>query len=107
MASQTADMGKAERKQVVLQFLADTRLALPPKVLFRNLRLQNNVTFSEKSLNNYLKELDNDGFVTRVDPLGLENRQISAVSDDQRGYYFITEAGVDAAGDSNLEHRTG
>jgi len=81
----------------VLTFLAETRLALPPKALFRNLRLQENATFSEKSLNNYLAELDAEGFVRRVDPEAIEQRNIIEVGDDERGYYLITEAGVEEA----------
>jgi len=90
-------MGKQERKRLVLTFLAETRLALPPKALFRNLRLQENATFSEKSLNNYLAELDAEGFVRRVDPEAIEQRNIIEVGDDERGYYLITEAGVEEA----------
>ena len=90
-------MGKSDRKGLVLQFLAETRLALPPVVLYRNLRLRENATFSEKSLGNYLAELEAEGLVKRVDPAALENREIKALDGENRGYYLITEAGVEAA----------
>lgn len=92
---QSLTMGKRERKRLVLAFLAETRLALPPKVLFRNLRLQENATFSEKSLNNYLAELEADGLVTRVDPEAIEERTIRELDADERGYYLISEQGVE------------
>jgi len=95
-----AGMGKADRKEMVLQFLAETRLALPPAVLYRNLRLRQNATFSEKSLGNYLSELETEGLVKRVDPDALERREIVTVGADARGYYLITDAGVEAAPDS-------
>ena len=90
-------MGKSDRKGLVLRFLAETRLALPPVVMYRNLRLRQNATFSEKSLGNYLAELEADALVKRVDPSALEDREIKPVEEDSRGYYLITEAGVEAA----------
>ena len=95
--NESSTMGKRERKRLVLSFLAETRLALPPKALFRNLRLQENATFSEKSLNNYLAELEAGGFVKRVDPEAIEERTIREVDVDERGYYLITGDGVEEA----------
>jgi DNA-binding PadR family transcriptional regulator len=103
--TQEAVMGKQERKQLVLKFLSDAGLALPPKVLFRNLRLRENATFSEKSLNNYLTELEADGLVKRVDPAALTDRNISAVGADERGYYLITESGLNAVTDHAPDDR--
>ena len=97
--SNCMDMGKSDRKDLVVQFLAETRLALPPAVLYRNLRLRQNATFSEKSLSNYLTELEEDGLVKRVDPEALASREVVAVGENERGYYLITEAGVEAAPD--------
>lgn len=94
------DMGKQERKDMVLKFLADYRLALPPAVLYRNLRLRENATFSEKSLGNYLSELEESGLVKRVDPEALADRHVEPIGEDDRGYYLITEAGADVAPDS-------
>jgi hypothetical protein len=92
-------MGKEDRKQMVLQFLAETRLALPPAVLYRNLRLRQNATFSAKSLDNYLDELESEGYLLRVKPQSLEQREIEPI-EDGRGYWLVTEAGVEAAPDT-------
>lgn len=91
-------MGKADRKALVLEFLASTQLALPPSALFRNLRLRCNATFSESSLENYLAELEADGLVRRVDPEALADREIKEL-DDGRGYWLISDAGAAAAPD--------
>jgi hypothetical protein len=96
----TGNMGKDDRKALVLQFLAESGMALPPAVLFRNLRLHHNATFSEKSLGNYLGELAAAGLVKRVDPTALERRDVVEVGEDERAYYMITEAGVEAAPES-------
>jgi len=98
-------VGKRERKRLVLAFLAETRLALPPKALFRNLRLRENATFSEKSLNNYLAELEAAGLVTRVDPEALEARSVCEVGADERAYYLVTEAGVAEANQQDAQLR--
>lgn len=96
--AKTDGMGKSHRKEVVLAFLDEYRLALPPTVLYRNLRLLENATFSQNTMENYLWELEADGLVKRVDPKQLEDRQIET-PDDGRGYWLITEAGVAAAPD--------
>jgi len=53
-------MGKVDRKAMVVQYLVHTRLALPTAVLYRNLRLRQNATFSESTLKNYLSELEEE-----------------------------------------------
>jgi DNA-binding HxlR family transcriptional regulator len=67
--------------------------------------LRENATFSEKSLNNYLAELAADGLVKRIDPESLADREISEVGPDKRGYYLITETGLDAVTDDAPDHR--
>lgn len=98
--SNTGAMGKSDRKALVLQFLAEYRLALPPAVLYRNLRMRQNATFSERSLGNYLSELVAEGYLKRVDPEELEQREIVEVGPDEDSYYLITESGIEAAPDS-------
>ena len=92
-------MGKADRKQLVLGFLVHHGLALPPAALYRNLRLHHNATFSAKSLDNYLDELDTEGLVVRIDPDAMEERAVKPI-DGGRGYWLPTEAGIEAADDS-------
>jgi DNA-binding PadR family transcriptional regulator len=100
-AANTANMGKQHRKRLVLSFLSSHRLALPPAVLYRNLRLRENATFSQNSMETYLSELEADGLVKRVDPEALETRDVEQI-EEGRGYYLITEAGVAEAPDDSL-----
>ena len=92
-------MSKQDRKALVLQYLVHTDLALPPAVLFRNLRLWQNATFSEKTLNNYLHELEADGLVTRIDPEAMVERKRVEL-DDGRGYWVATDRGREQASNS-------
>jgi hypothetical protein len=86
------EMGKSDRKALVLQYLVHTRLALPTAVLYRNMRLRQNATFSESTLKNYLSELEDEGLIKRVDPEAMTERKVVEV-DDGRGYWLATEAG--------------
>ena len=86
------EMGKSDRKALVLQYLVHTRLALPTAVLYRNMRLRQNATFSESTLKNYLSELEEEGLIKRVDPEAMAERKVVEV-DDGRGYWLATEAG--------------
>ncbi|MDB2293697.1 hypothetical protein PM085_15680 [Halorubrum ezzemoulense] len=85
-------MGKSDRKALVLQYLVHTRLALPTAVLYRNMRLRQNATFSESTLKNYLSELEEEGLIKRVDPEAMAERKVVEV-DNGRGYWLATEAG--------------
>ena len=89
-------MSKTDRKQLVLAYLAHKRMALPPAVLYRNLRLQMNATFSQKSLDNYLSELAAEGLLMRVDPDAMADRELVEV-DSGRGYWMATEQGREQA----------
>lgn len=93
------NMSKEDRKALVLQYLVHTGLALPPAVLYRNLRLRQNATFSESTLGNYLDELDAEGLVTRIDPEAMVERKVVEI-DEGRGYWTATERGREAASDS-------
>jgi len=92
-------MSKTDRKQLVLAYLAHKRMALPPAVLYRNLRLQMNATFSQKSLDNYLSELAAEGLLMRVDPDAMADRELVEV-DSGRGYWIATEKGREQANGS-------
>ena len=85
-------MGKEERRAVVLEFLARHELALPPAVIYRNLRFHHNITFSSKTIDSYLQHFVDQGKVRRVDPGALSKRELVDV-DDSRGYYLITDEG--------------
>ncbi len=92
-------MGKEDRKALVLQYLVHTRLALPTAVLYRNLRLRQNATFSESTLKNYLSELETEGLLKRIDPEAMTERKVVQV-DDGRGYWTATDRGREEADDS-------
>ena len=96
-------MSKADRKQLVLEYLAVTGLGLPPAVLYRNLRLRQNATFSQKTLHNYLEELAAEGLLMRIDPDAMEERELVEI-DDGRAYWMATDAGREAADDSFSFH---
>ena len=89
-----ATMRKPEAKALVLEFMAEYDVPMPPTVLYRSLRLKKNFTYSDETLLNYLGELVDSDAVLRVDPAALENREIVPVSDaDTRCYYVITDTG--------------
>lgn len=88
-------MSKAERKRVLLEFLAEHSLALPPAAIHRNLRLHERLVISDSTVENYLEEFVDEGLVMRVDPESLEERNVVSLSPDSggRAYYLITEEG--------------
>jgi len=71
-------MGKEERQRRVLQLLVETGLHLPPKVIHHNCR-HRGAEFSRRSVDNYLSELQEMGYVEIVA--------------EQEGYYAATDAG--------------
>lgn len=95
--NETGSMTKAERQRVVLRFMAEHELAFPPKVLYRNLKLKEGITFRYSTVNNYLEEFVESGYVRRVYPKPLEDGDVVDVpdsdSDDVRANYIITEKG--------------
>jgi len=88
-------MGKEDRRRVVLDFLCDYDLVLPPRTIYNNLKLKENVTFSYKSTRNYLREFADEGLVVRLEPKPLAAGERVEPSDegDSRAYYEITEKG--------------
>jgi len=93
VANDGGSMGKQERKQRVLAFLVDSRLALPRTPLYRNLAY-NGADFSESSLQNYLRELRDEGYVERIDAEKFAKGTV-VVSDDDPGYWIATSDGSD------------
>lgn len=72
-------MSKEQRVRTILSFLSERRVALPPKVLYDNLVLYDDVTFSYRTVKRHLRELREDGRVEYVDR--------------GNGYYRVSEAG--------------
>ena len=91
-------MPTRQREDEVLDFLATHRIALPPKAIYRGLKVQRNITFSYRTVQNILKRLLEEGLVMRCDKDALDNGTIEPLPEDttaRRTYYFITEAGQD------------
>ena len=77
------NMGKEERVRQVLGLLVETDLHLPPNVIFHNCK-EKGATFERRTVNRYLKELLEEGYVERVD--GTDG--FYKATPDGREYYF-------------------
>ena len=86
-------MPAEERRKRVLRFIVESELALPRKVIYRNMKYEG-ATFSESSLKNYLNTLQENEYISRVDAQKLEDRELEP-SDRQAGYYVPTRRGTD------------
>jgi Fe2+ or Zn2+ uptake regulation protein len=73
-------MGKEERVRQVLGLLVEAELDLPPRVILHNCK-QKGATFERRTVQRYLEELMEEGYVKKVE--GTD------------GYYRATEAGRD------------
>jgi len=73
-------MGKEERVRRVLAVLVESGLDLPPAVIFHNCK-RRGADFERRSVNNYLDELREAGYVEKVA--------------DTKGYYRATSDGQD------------
>jgi repressor of nif and glnA expression len=71
-------MGKEERMRQVLAILVESGLDLPPAVIFHNCK-KRGATFERRSVNNYLDELQESGYVEKIP--------------DTKGYYTATDEG--------------
>lgn len=60
-------MSKERRVQTILTFLAERRVAMPPKVLYDNLVIYEDVTFSYRTVKRLLGELREEGRVEYLD----------------------------------------
>jgi len=92
--SENPTMTKEDRRRVLLEFMSEYDLALPPKAIHRNIRLKWNATFSYSSTHNYLDEFVEEGLALRVEPEPLAAREVVEVENgDARAYYLITDEG--------------
>jgi repressor of nif and glnA expression len=76
-------MGREERVRQVLGLLVETELHLPPHVILHNCK-ERGATFERRTVNRYLKELKEDGYVARVD--GTDG--FYKATERGRKYYF-------------------
>lgn len=95
-----SNMGKEDRKRLVLEFMEEYPLALPPRAIYRNMKLLWSVTFSWRSTQTYLDEFEDEGLVMRVEKGPLDDGEVVEASEDSRAYYLITDAGRDELDDS-------
>jgi Fe2+ or Zn2+ uptake regulation protein len=97
----TANRGVPERdkRDVVLEFLAEHPIPLRPKEIYGGLIALQDITFSYGTVKNIMSEFNDDGLVERVeidDDEGVIN-PIPSDSSGRRGYYLITDGGKAAA----------
>lgn len=87
-----------DRREVILQFLAEHDMALPPLVIYAGLKRQRDITFAYRTVQNALSDLVEKGHVMRVDTKKLRDEgKIEPVEEDsgRRSYYFITDEGLE------------
>ena len=81
------------RRKVVLSFLKEHGLALKPAVLYRNLKFNHRITFSESTVRNILDDLVEEGEVVRVEPKALVAGQLVELGRNEgRGAYMAVSA---------------
>jgi len=86
------------REDKVLQFFVDHGFPLPPKALYRALKVSEGITFSYSTVQNILSRLLEEGYVCRLDKDKLDEGIIEPISESESGrrtYYYITEKGRD------------
>lgn len=92
-----------ERRQRVLDFLAEHDMPLPPLAIYAGMRRQYRITFSYRTIQNILGDLTEDGYAFRVDTKKLQDGKIEAVDDaSRRTYYFITDKGRERVNDKDI-----
>lgn len=88
-------MAREDRKELLLETLAETGAVMPAKVLLRNAKLRG-ARFEISVTRTYLNELLANGYVRKIDPEELDNRRLVDVDETtEQGYWQATEAGRD------------
>ncbi|WP_424001156.1 hypothetical protein ACOZ4I_15615 [Haloarcula salina] len=88
-------MTKEDRRQQLLEFMKEHPLALPPLLIYRNLKLHKDVTFTADSVRNYLDEFAEEGLVLMVEKEPLDEGKLVEAEAGTRPYYIISEDGRD------------
>jgi len=92
------DMPPEARRELVLEFVVQHDIPLPPLAIWAGLNRQHRVTFSYRTMQNILSDLVNEGDLFKVDTEKLRGGEISKIEGDsssRRAYYFATEEGMD------------
>lgn len=79
---------KEQRMAVVVQFLADTGLALSPSAIHRNLVVKTGYTASHSTTQRYLRRLAERGLVQRVQRDPLADGKLVEPTDSSRAWYI-------------------
>lgn len=85
-----------DREDLLLSYLAEKNIALPPAAVYRGLKREYRITFSYRTTQRILQALGEEGYVVRCDKDALDRGEIKPLPDDEedrRTYYFITEKG--------------
>ncbi|MFC6975659.1 hypothetical protein ACFQL1_14950 [Halomicroarcula sp. GCM10025709] len=93
LRSDGGDMTKEDRRRQLLEFMKEHPLALPPLLIYRNLKLHMDVTFTVDSVRNYLDEFAEEGLVKMVEKEPLDDGDLVEAEAGTRPYYIITEEG--------------
>jgi len=86
-----------DRREETLDFLADHQIPLPPKAVYRAMKIERNINFSYRTVQNILSELSKSGLVAKVDMKELDDGNLVELDEDEsstRAYYMITNQGV-------------
>jgi hypothetical protein len=91
------DMPPEARREMVLEFVAQQDIPLPPLAIWSGLNRHYRVTFSYRTMQNILGDLVDNGDLFKVDTEKLRDGEISEIEGDsssRRAYYFITDSGL-------------
>ena len=86
-----------DRREETLDFLADHQIPLPPKAIYRAMKVERGINFSYRTVQNILSELSQSGLVAKVDMKELDDGNLVEMDEDastSRAYYMITNQGV-------------
>ena len=86
------------RREMVLEFVAQQDIPLPPLAIWAGLNRHYRVTFSYRTMQNILSDLVEGGDLFKVDTEALRNGDIEGIEGDtssRKAYYFITDAGLE------------
>jgi len=103
MSADSGCMPPEERREAVLEFMADHGIALPPKAIFRGMKTEMGIHFSYRTVQTILSELEEKGLVARVNKAALDDGDIEPIPKDEAGrraYYMITMDGRREVNDS-------
>lgn len=91
-------MPPEDREDIVLHYLYSIGIPLPPIVIYRGLKINRNITFSYRTVQNIASRLTDEGLMMRCDKTAMDKGRIEPLpsdSDSERTYYYPTQAAMD------------